>query len=65
LVPELLHEARLEAVMVGNAAAALHGAPVTTLDIDSKKALGRPRNKAFIYFSRMPASILLGLSMLI
>ena len=29
-----LHKVRLEAVMVGNAAAALHGAPVTTLDID-------------------------------
>ena len=29
-----IHNARLEAIMIGNAAAALHGAPVTTLDID-------------------------------
>lgn len=33
-IARALHKARLEAVMVGNAAAALHGAPVTTLDID-------------------------------
>jgi len=33
-IAQALHAARLEAVMVGNAAAALHGAPVTTLDID-------------------------------
>ena len=29
-----LHEARLEAVLIGNAAAALQGAPVTTVDFD-------------------------------
>jgi hypothetical protein len=33
-VAQVFAEHRLEAVMVGNAAAALHGAPVTTLDID-------------------------------
>lgn len=33
-IAQVLAEHRLEAVMVGNSAAALHGAPVTTLDID-------------------------------
>jgi hypothetical protein len=33
-IAKALAEHRLEAIMVGNAAAALHGAPVTTLDID-------------------------------
>jgi hypothetical protein len=34
IIAEALCEARLEAVLVGNAAAALQGAPVTTLDFD-------------------------------
>jgi len=33
-VAEALHHANLEAVMIGNAAAAIQGAPVTTMDID-------------------------------
>jgi predicted nucleotidyltransferase len=33
-VARLLHETGLEAILIGNAAAALQGAPVTTIDID-------------------------------
>jgi predicted nucleotidyltransferase len=33
-IGEALGHSRLEAVLIGNAAAALHGAPVTTMDVD-------------------------------
>jgi hypothetical protein len=33
-IAKIFAEHRFETVMVGNAAAALHGAPVTTMDID-------------------------------
>lgn len=49
-IARALAECRLEAVLVGNAAAALHGAPVTTLDFDfmfRKTPLNLRKLKAF------------------
>jgi hypothetical protein len=52
LIAEALDEVGLEAILVGNAAAALQGAPVTTLDFDfiiaSKRKLGRPKDLAVL-----------------
>jgi hypothetical protein len=45
-----LHEQHLEAVLIGNAAAALQGAPVTTVDFDflfRKTPRSRRKMKAF------------------
>lgn len=42
LVARLLSKHRLEAVLIGNAAAALHGSPVTTMDLDFMFRKTRP-----------------------
>lgn len=66
VVAEALQEVGLDAVLVGNAAAALQGAPVTTLDLDfmfrmtpanvrKVKALGRRLN-AVVFKPYFPAS---------
>jgi predicted nucleotidyltransferase len=59
LIARAFHKARLEAIMVGNAAAALHGAPVTTLDIDFmfRKTSGNMR-KLKIVANELDAKIL-------
>jgi hypothetical protein len=49
-IAEALARAKLEAVLIGNAAAALQGAPVTTLDFDfmfRKTPVGLKKLKAF------------------
>lgn len=54
-----LHEAKLDAVMIGNAAAALHGAPVTTLDVDFFfRDTPSNRKKLVAFAKRLGASVL-------
>jgi len=54
-----LADARLEAILIGNAAAALHGAPVTTVDFDFM-CRATPRNlaKLKVLAGRLEAVIL-------
>jgi hypothetical protein len=54
-----LAEARLEAILIGNAAAALHGAPVTTVDFDFMfRATPRNLRKLKQLATRLEAMIL-------
>ena len=54
-----LDEVGLEAILIGNAAAALHGAPVTTVDFDFMfRATARDRAKLKAFAARLEAVIL-------
>src|SRR3954464_2734542 len=55
----VLAEHRLEAVMIGNAAAALHGAPVTTLVIDFMFRKTPPNLKKLKAVAQSPGAVIL------
>lgn len=58
-IAKALHEVKLDAVMIGNAAAALHGAPVTTLDVDFFfRDTPANRKKLIAFASSLGASVL-------
>jgi hypothetical protein len=54
-----LAEVRLEAILIGNAAAAIHGAPVTTVDFDFMfRSTPRNLEKLKVFATRLEAVIL-------
>jgi len=58
-IARALHLVRLETVKVGNAAAAFHGAPVTTLDIDFMfRKTPRNMHKLNVFAKEIDAQIL-------
>ena len=58
-IAKALRSAKLEAVMIGNAAAALQGAPVTTLDFDFMFRKTEPNmEKLKLFADELSASIL-------
>jgi predicted nucleotidyltransferase len=58
-IAEALHDARLDAVLIGNAAAALQGAPVTTLDFDFFFRDTPTNRKKLVAFARALGAIVL------
>src|SRR5437660_933497 len=59
LIVDALATARLEAILIGNAAAAIHGAPVTTLHFDFMfRATALNLNKLKRFARRLDAVIL-------
>lgn len=58
-IARALEHAKLEAVLIGNAAAALHGAPVTTLDFDFFFRNTAANRKKLITFARELGAVVL------
>jgi hypothetical protein len=58
-IARALNEAKLDAILIGNAGAALHGAPVTTLDFDFFFRDTASNRKKLVVFARELGAIVL------
>src|SRR6266700_3567533 len=57
-IAEALQRHKLEAVLIGNAAAAVHGAPVTTIDLDFMFRNTRSNRQKLIHVARDLGAVL-------